>query len=107
MADIRTQYMQAMRRLWGPGYWITWQPNTRLKIGDIGAIVKNELILVDNLTARGIKFSSVVTNVRDELTYDSNGHAAVSMKLAGQTDSAFAALTTAEAGAKVSFGKDA
>jgi hypothetical protein len=107
MADIRRQYMQAMRRLWGSGYWITWQPNTRLQLGDVGALINNQLIIVDNLAARGIKFSTVVANVRDELVYDSNGHASVSMKLAGQIDPVFAALTLAEAGAKVSFGTDA
>ncbi|MGH4013827.1 MAG: hypothetical protein ACRDSL_07815 [Pseudonocardiaceae bacterium] len=63
--------------------------------------------MIDNLASRDIPFSAVAEEVRDELVYDSNGKAAVSIKLSGQADVAFGALAPADAGAKVSFGKEA
>lgn len=107
MRDVRREYMRAMRELWGGAHWITWQPNIRLRLGDIGAIDRGELILIDNLASRGIPFSAVAEKGGDELVYDSNGKATVSIKLSGQVDVAFGSLMLTDAGAKVSFGNEA
>lgn len=107
LRDVRREYLHAMRSLWGDGHWITWQPSLRLRLGDIGAVTHGELVLFDSLAGRNIAFASAASGGRDELVYDSNGHASVSFANSAHSDAPVGSLTPIEASVAVSFGKDA
>lgn len=107
LRDVRREYLRAMRGLWGEGHWITWQPSLRLRLGDIGAVTHGEVVLFDSLAGRGIDFTTAASGGRDELVYDSNGHASVSFATSAHSESPVGLLSSTEASVTVSFGKDA
>lgn len=107
MASVRNDYLRAMRDLWGGEYWSTWQPSVRLGLGDIGSIENGDFVPIDDLGSKGIELEPVSAAQRDDLFYDSNGQAKVELKLTGALAQGFSALTTADAGARITFSNGA
>jgi hypothetical protein len=103
MSSVRGDYARAMRDLWGPSYWSTWQPSVRLRLGDVGTVEKGDFVPIDDLASKEIEIAQVRAGERDDLLYDSNGKARVEFKATGALAQGFSALTAADAGARISF----
>ena len=107
MATARSDYVHAMRDLWGAGYWTTWQPGVRLRLGDVGSVERGDFVPIDDLASKGIEIQEIPAGGRDDLLYDSNGNAKVELKLTGALAQGFSALTAADAGARITFSNGA
>jgi hypothetical protein len=99
-------YIEALRNLWGPGYWVTWQPSLRLRLGEIGVTSHGQFVPTDHLEKLKIAFGVISGTSRDTLTYQSAGGVSVRFKGAGATASEFKAVLAADAGALVEFHKE-
>ena len=96
-------YIAAVRELWGPGYWVTWQPSVRLRLGDVGAVEGGQFVPVTSLADLDVSFRQDKAQARDDLVSDSSGHASVRFKLAGKSSEAFSVLSRVDAGAAIEF----
>jgi hypothetical protein len=99
-------YVEALHKAWSEGYWVTWQPSVRLKLGDIGTVRGGQLVPIADLSAIGVTIEQRPGDSRDQLTYDGAGSASVTFKTAGTTPQGFQALAAADAGALVTFSRE-
>jgi hypothetical protein len=106
MASTNRNFLQAMASLWGAGYWVTWPPITRLRLGEIGTASGVAFVPITTLAECGIASAPSAADTRDHLTYRSEGSVDVTFKVSGQTSQLFQSLAEAQAGALVRFAKN-
>jgi hypothetical protein len=97
-------YEAAMRDAW-QGWWLTWPLSRRVRVGDAFDTSGGTLRTAGDLAGHGVTFELSPGTPAATFTYDSNGSAAVRFKLAGAVPAGFSALTEADAGALVEFGR--
>lgn len=104
MVDSITSYRAAMNDAW-PGWWVNWPLSRRVRVGDVFDTAGGTIRTAGDLAGRGIVAAITPSAPPADFLYDSNGAARVDFKLAGATAQGFAALTQADAGALVTFGR--
>src|SRR3989442_989497 len=104
MANLLRRYVEAVRDVFGPGYWATWQPSVRMSLGDIGVVEHGAVVQVDKLADQGLAFDVHPASTEDSVTYRSDDGIRVTFKAAGEAADKLFALTAADAGAVVDFG---
>ncbi|MEV6235321.1 hypothetical protein [Lentzea sp. NPDC051838] len=103
MADTPRSFVRAMSSLWGRGYWVTWHPSTRLRLGEVGTAGEGEFVGISSLQELEITAPSTLAETRDDLTWRSEGGVNVTTKASGQTSPLFQGLADAQAGMLVEF----
>ncbi|MEW1804588.1 hypothetical protein ACIGO7_07980 [Streptomyces virginiae] len=106
MPDPSRLFIRALSGVWGNGYWVTWHPSARHRLGDVGTVQGSGLVPISSLEEVGITTSQVAPTTRDELTWRTRGGVSVTYKSAGQAGGPFAALADAQAGALVEFSRE-
>ncbi|GHC45034.1 hypothetical protein [Streptomyces cinnamoneus] len=106
MPDPSRMFTRALSGVWGNGYWVTWHPSARYRLGDVGTLRGPGLVLISSLDEIGIATSKVTPTTRDELTWRTRGRVSVTYKSVGQTGDSFAMLADAQAGALVEFSRE-
>ena len=106
MTGSYDSYETAMRDAW-EGWWVTWPLSRRVRVGDAFDTSGGTLRTAGDLAGRGVTFDLTAAAPAATFTYDSNGSASVRFKLAGDLPipPGFSALTKADAGALVEFGR--
>jgi hypothetical protein len=111
MADSITPYRTAMNRAW-PGWWVNWPLSRHVRVGDVLDTTGGTIRTAGDLAGRGITATAApVASPADFLydsegaAHDSEGAAQVDFKLSGAAAQGFSALTQADAGALVTFGR--
>jgi hypothetical protein len=104
MPNTKRLFVKAMHDAWGDGYWVTWLPSTRYRLGDIGQIDgSGQLIGISTMAEQDIMSTTTQGETKDELTWRSSGDVNVTFKATGSTSDQFHALAAAQAGARVEF----
>ena len=103
MASPKNQYTKEMYDQFG--YFATWMPNVRLKLGDVGVFRKHELSSFTTLEQLGIKYRIRRGHRRATYEYRSKGTVSVEPKGAGEAPIEASMLTTAEAGVVIKFSR--
>jgi hypothetical protein len=103
MPEMYRIYINSMHDFWGEGYWVTWHPSVRLRLGEVGAVKGGQLVTVGSLEGMRIPYDATPAQSRDQLTYSSAGGVSFTFKAAGEPGPAFQILAQAQAGALITF----
>jgi hypothetical protein len=106
VTSLFPRYVAAIRDLFGEGYWATWQPNVRHTLGEIGVVEHGMFVPIDHVRDQGLSVRREKAKARDVVTYRSDDAIRVTLKSAGEAGAGLLALTAAEAGAVVEFGRE-
>ena len=98
-----TQFIRALGSVWGDGYWVTWQPSVRHRLGDIGVIEGPALVPITNLTEKGIDSPGSIAETRDDLVWRSESGVDVSFSISGETAPELSAVVQGGGRALVQF----
>jgi hypothetical protein len=104
MADSITPYRAAMKSAW-PGWWVNWPLSRHVRVGDVLDTTGGTIRTAGDLAGRGITATTAPVASPADFLYDSKGAARVDFKLSGAAAQGFSALTQADAGALVTFGR--
>ncbi|MFJ8489119.1 hypothetical protein ACIRBZ_12250 [Streptomyces sp. NPDC094038] len=103
MNDPSRAFVRALAGVWGPDYWVTWHPSSRLALGAVGPARYPGIVPIDKLPDDGTVPPEVTPNGRSTLTWNTEGAVKVSFRgSAGAADPA-GALADVRAGAVVEF----
>jgi hypothetical protein len=106
MPKIYRIYIDSMHDFWGKGYWITWHPSVRLRLGEVGAVRDGQLVAISSLKSLKIDHDTTPAQSRDQITYSSAGSVSFTFKAAGDPGQGFQFLMPAQAGALIEFEKE-
>jgi len=88
------------------GYYATWLPGKKIKIGDVGKLNGKVFERETNLKNLGIDFKVVYDKNKISLDYKSEGSVNISPKISGQVPVAGSKLTNLDAGITLNFAKE-
>lgn len=101
--SVVKQYTKELHKKFG--YYATWLPGKRIKIGDVGVLYKNVFERETSLKNLGIDFKVIKDKTKMDLDYRSEGSVNISPKISGQAPVAGSKLANIDAGITVEFTK--
>lgn len=104
MKGPQEQYTDELKNYFG--YYATWNPGLPLKLGYIGVLKDNVFTKISQLSERGITFEDEPDITPTDLEYNSKGNVSIMTKLSGTVAPQGSALTNADVGIIVEFGKE-
>lgn len=106
MKPIYQQYAKEIKK--NLGYHATWNPGTPLQLGDYGVVVDGVFKRKGNITGErySISFEVRTDKSKTPLEHYSQNSVALTTKLAGSVPPQVSALTNADAGIIVEFGRE-
>jgi hypothetical protein len=105
MASTPRIFVRAMSSLWGHGYWVTWHPSTRHRLGDVGTDDEGRFVGITSLAENQIASVTKPSDTKDDLTWRSESGVNVTLKVSGQSSPAFTGIADGQAGALVEFSR--
>ncbi|GHF57107.1 hypothetical protein GCM10018790_38910 [Kitasatospora xanthocidica] len=98
-------YCKAMTGDQWRGWWVTWPPSSRVRLGDV-LDRQDSVRRAGSLADRGVSFISEDGTPPGLFVYDSNKSVSVRFKAAGAAPDPLSGLSAIDAGASVTFGKE-
>ncbi|MFF7472595.1 hypothetical protein [Streptomyces sp. NPDC008092] len=103
MTDPSRAFVRALAGVWGPGYWVTWHPSSRLALGAVGPARYPGIVPVDRLPDDGTVPPEVAPAGRDTLTWNTEGAVRVTYRGTAGAADPVGGLADVRAGAVVEF----
>src|SRR5882724_3193784 len=103
MAAINRQYAREMNEKFG--YFATWLPNVRVKLGDVGVVREHVFEPVSSLHQMGIAFVIDRDRQTADLDYTSSDAVSIETKVSGAVHDPAATTASADGNISISFGR--
>src|SRR5437899_12032034 len=103
MVAINRQYAREMNEKFG--YFATWLPNVRVKLGDVGLVREHVFEPVSSLEQMGIAFGIDRDRQTADFDYTSSDAVSIDTKVSGAVHDLAAATASADGTISISFSR--
>jgi hypothetical protein len=105
MPDVCDIYSKGIKKKL-KNYWAAWLPTTKFELGDIGILNGHYFQKVSSLASLEIPFDTTADGSPSPIELVSTSGVSIKVKIAGETNEAFASVPKGSAGLKIDFGSE-